>query len=89
MSMGRGLEVPEPFGRRREDAVACVRRAMERARAGKPLLRSELVEVEGALTELKDRLARLRSLGSQFSEVELSVCARELLRGGGRMPVVS
>ncbi len=90
MAIDTGVE-PQPLILRKapEDAVVTVRRALERAEAGGPLFPGEEQENRVAVLELTQRLKRLKARGVEFSEIELSVYARQLLSGPGRVPLAS
>jgi len=90
MSLDRTVR-HEPVVRRtpREDAVAVVRRALGRAERRHPLFPGEEAEAASALGELEGRLKRLKTMGAEFGEIELSVYARQLRAGGGRITMVS
>ena len=90
MSIERGVE-PQPLRRRRipEDAVVVVRRALERAEAGGPLFPGKEQEGRAAARTLAQRLARLKARGGEFNDIELSVYAREIASGSGRVPLAS
>ena len=75
----------EPEG----DAVVIVRRALERGESGSPLFPGENKETKAAVQELEKRLARLKTLGVEFADVELSVYARQLAAGNGRIQLAS
>ncbi len=92
MSIERGVEPQaEPLRLRRvaDDAVVVVRRALEPADQVRPLMPGEERENRVAVLALAQRLARLKSRGPEFSEIELSVYARQLLSGTGHVPLAS
>jgi len=89
MSLDRTVRHEPVVGRTpREDPVVVVRRALGRAEGRHPLFPGEEAEAASALGELEQRLKRLKARGVQFSDIELSVYARQL-RGGGRITMVS
>ena len=85
-SAGRGRM---PRGLRGEDPVVVIRHALERAEQRLPLFEGEDSEAQGALRALEERLGRLKTMGIEFSDVELSAYVRKLLPGNGRMTLVS
>ncbi|KPJ52323.1 MAG: hypothetical protein AMS16_06510 [Planctomycetes bacterium DG_58] len=85
-SAGRGRM---PRGLREEDPVVVMRHALERAEQRLPLFVGEDSEAQGALRALEERLGRLKTMGIEFSDVELSAYVRKLLPGNGRMTLVS
>jgi len=72
-----------------EDAVAVVRRAVERAHSGAPLLAGEEQETQSALAVLERRLRSLKARGAAFGGVELSAHARRLASGTGPLTLAS
>lgn len=90
MSLERGTsEQPKARTVSRGDAVERVRRALERAETGAPLFPGEDAEARAAITELQERLVNVKRRGAAFAEIELSVYARQLLGGAGRITLVS
>jgi hypothetical protein len=90
MSIERGTE-QRTLRRRvvREDAVAMVRQALEKAQTNRPLFSGEEQDGKAAAFVLEERLKHLKARGIEFGEIELSVYARQLLSGPGRMPMAS
>ena len=90
MSLERGTsEGPEMRRGPRVDAIVRVHRAMERAEKGHPLFPGEEAENQAAMVELEERLRRLKQRGVEFADIELSVYARQLLGGAGRITLAS
>jgi len=90
MTIARGTE-DQPLTRRAagEDAVEVVRRALERAEMRGPLFPGEEEDSRAAALVLVRRLKRLKAKGVEFGEIELSVYARQLLPGPGRLTLAS
>lgn len=90
MSLERGQgNGPLVRGLSGEDAVVVVRRALARAEDGHPLFLGEDVGTEAALAVLEDRVRRVKAMGGEFTDIEVSVYARQLRSGSGRVPMVS
>ncbi len=74
---------------KREDPVVIVRRALQEAEVRAPLFPGEEDETRAAVMMLKGRLQRLKSIGPEFADVELSVYARRLLPGSESVVITS